>query len=99
MGDLASATGEWKGQVFALFRAIFPDSYPAAQVATPSFFGQNFTLLEVQLCQEVLWEVYKMGFRLELLAMDRLLCPAGGDLYNQVAQEQQRMANILQIFN
>ena len=40
-----------------------------------------------------------MGFRLELLAMDRLLCPAGGDLYNQVAQEQQRMANILQIFN
>ena len=31
--------------------------------------------------------------------MDRLLCPAGGDSYNQVAQEQQRMANISQIFD
>ena len=31
--------------------------------------------------------------------MDRLLCPTGGDSYNQVAQEQQHMANILQIFD
>ena len=67
--------------------------------ATPLFFGWNFTSLEVQLCQKVLWEVYEMGFWLELLAMDRLLCPAGGDSYNQVAQEQQRMANISQIFD
>ena len=43
--------------------------------------------------------MYEIEFQLELLVIDRLLCSTGGNPYNQVAQEQQRMANISQIFD
>ena len=63
------------------------------------FFDRAVNLLEVQLCQEILWEVYEIGFQLELLAIDKLLCSlCGNSAYRQVTQEQERMGCIMKIF-
>ena len=43
--------------------------------------------------------MYEIGFRLELLAMDKLLCPLRSDFtYRQVTQEQEHMDRIMKIF-
>ena len=63
------------------------------------FFDRAVNLLEVQLCQEILWKVYEMEFWLELLAMDKLLYSlCGNSAYRQVMQEQERMDHIMKIF-
>ena len=63
------------------------------------FFNRVVNLLEVQLCQKILWKVYEIEFWLELLTMDKLLYSlCDNSTYRQVMQEQERMDYIMKIF-
>ena len=100
-GKLGTATGERKGEVFALFNAVFPDSMVTSHVQ-PTFFGKELRELDARLCQEVLWEVYEMGFRMELLTMDRKLCPSapGSQLSaDSLYSEQRRIERVAEVFS
>ncbi|KAJ3473404.1 hypothetical protein NLI96_g13019 [Meripilus lineatus] len=100
-GKPGTATGERKGEVFALFNTIFPDSMVTSP-GQPSFFGKELRELDARLCQEVLWEVYEMGFRMELLAMDRKLCPSDSGPQpsaDSLYSEQRRVERVAEVFS
>lgn len=100
-GKPGSATGERKGEVFALFSAIFPESDLNLR-GQPTFFGRELQELDTRFCQEILWEVYEMGFRLELLAMDRRLCPSDSGSPPSSASlyaEQCRIERVAEVFS
>lgn len=91
-----------KSQVTALFHRVFPER--DLQSSAPSslvWFGNTISpgAVPSHLCQQILWELYELGFRFELLQLDRHLCPnQARDLAASAAEEVLREELIGQIF-
>ncbi|KAJ3483972.1 hypothetical protein NLI96_g5943 [Meripilus lineatus] len=68
-------TAKEKAEVLALFQGISVEEPRATHSDEVLFFGKAFSFTEAY-CREVLWEVFEMGFQLELLALDKILVPA-----------------------
>ncbi|KAI0363597.1 hypothetical protein BV20DRAFT_957919, partial [Pilatotrama ljubarskyi] len=43
--------------------------------AAPTWHGHKLSTLDKALCPQIIWEICELGFRIELLALDRLLVP------------------------
>ena len=97
--DASTHSGKEKAKVFALFRALSPNDNVELSQGDAQFYGQPFTSLnQVRMCQEILWEVYEMGFRLELLELDRRIRPSPSTLYSRQGFEYERLNHISEIF-
>ena len=97
--DASTHSGKEKAKVFALFRALSPNDNVELSQGDAQFHGQPFTSLnQVRMCQEILWEVYEMGFRLELLELDRRIRPSPSTLYSRQGFEYERLNHISEIF-
>ncbi|KAI0359020.1 hypothetical protein OH77DRAFT_1518275 [Trametes cingulata] len=62
--------------------------------APPSWFGRKLRTLDKALCPQIVWEICELGFRYELLALDRLLVP----LRNATQSEEWREDLIGRVF-
>ncbi|KAJ3488155.1 hypothetical protein NLI96_g3039 [Meripilus lineatus] len=97
--NVSTHSGQEKAEVFALFRALSPEDNVELSRGDVQFYGQPFTSLQqVRMCQEILWEVYEMGFRLELLELDRRIRPSPSTLYARQGFEYERLDRISSIF-
>ncbi|KAH9856322.1 hypothetical protein C2E23DRAFT_722890 [Lenzites betulinus] len=52
-----------------------------------SWFEYHFSATQTSLCPFIIWEMYELGFRYELLALDRVLVPPRPDL-NEADREE-----------
>lgn len=59
-----------------------------------TWFGYRMRELEPLLCQQVIWELFDLGFRYELLQLDRVLVP----LHNQPEAEVLREELVAEVF-
>lgn len=92
-------TAKEKAEVLTLFQAISAESPGAIHGDEVLFFGKPFSSTEAY-CREVLWKVFDMGFRLELLALDRVLVPAPSVMSHQSQVfEYERHDLISQVFS
>lgn len=88
-----------KAEVLALFRAISTEEPGATSNEALLFFGKPFSFTD-SFCCEVLWEVYEMGFRLELVALDKILIPTpSATSYRSQVYEYERHALISRVFS
>ncbi|OJT13751.1 hypothetical protein TRAPUB_9706 [Trametes pubescens] len=63
-------------QIRQAFGEIFADSdYDLASTTTVDWHWRRITTLNKALCPAIIWELCELGFRHELLALDRLLVP------------------------
>ncbi|KAJ3474860.1 hypothetical protein NLI96_g12214 [Meripilus lineatus] len=93
-------TARQKAVVLSLFKALSVDEDLEVGHEV-EFYGRPFPLdsLDVQLCREVVWEVFEMGFRLELWALDKHICrPPSRSLYEQQIFEYERLTLISRVF-
>ena len=56
--------------------------------ANAVWFGHRFTAIRPELCPLIMWELFELGFRHELLALDRHLCPNTTGEAAEVSREQ-----------
>ncbi|KAI0652683.1 hypothetical protein C8Q79DRAFT_997655 [Trametes meyenii] len=56
--------------------------------ASPSWFGRRVENLDARLCPAIIWEICEMGFRHELLALDRVLVPHYADSRAECEREE-----------
>ncbi|KAI0348998.1 hypothetical protein OH77DRAFT_1415706, partial [Trametes cingulata] len=62
--------------------------------APPTWFGRRLPTFDRSLCPQILWEICEVGFRIELLALDRLLVP----LRDRLVTEEHREDLIASVF-
>lgn len=92
-------TSKKKVQVFALFSALSPEDNIGVGRGETQFYGRPFMSLEQeQMCREIIWEVFEMGFRLELLELDKRICPSPLTPHERQASEYERLDRISRIF-
>ncbi|KAI0362328.1 hypothetical protein OH77DRAFT_43594 [Trametes cingulata] len=60
-----------------------------------SWFSHHFKRLDHALCPLILWEVFELGFRYELLALDRVLVPAHGTRRVDVEREREHLLSLV----
>ncbi|KAI0642501.1 hypothetical protein C8Q79DRAFT_1002921 [Trametes meyenii] len=64
-----------------LFNDVFKtEDLDLSPTASPTWFGHRIETVDPKLCAAIIWEICEMGFRHELLALDRLLVPHPADL-------------------
>lgn len=93
-------TAGQKAQVLELFKAILTEEPLNAQHSEIEFYRRSFPLepLDIQLCQEVVWEVYEMEFHLELLTLDKCICPSPQSLFTRQTFEYEHIQLISHVF-
>ncbi|KAJ3475062.1 hypothetical protein NLI96_g12084 [Meripilus lineatus] len=99
--DGATHTAKQKAEVLALFKAISSEDQIDTSHNEVEFYGKSFPTdpLETRLCQQVVWEVFEMGFRLELWALDKHICPSSSETpHGEQINEYLRLDLISKIF-
>lgn len=94
-GDLARSEGDRETrksvrarQVLHVFNKAFQlgdvDVNPAAP---PSWFDRRYDHIPENVCGRIIWEICELGFRQELLAMDRILVPMSREIGDEEMRE------------
>lgn len=69
-----SPAGRWKFQIRGIFGTVFADADFADKNTGPIDFHEfSVSRLSDDLAPKILWEVFELGFRYELLAVDRFV--------------------------
>lgn len=61
----------------------------------PEWLKQRFITLDQNICREILWEAYEMGFRIELQQLDHQLCPVVVPMEMKWAAHEARRRRLL----
>lgn len=92
-------TGSRKLQVQNLFTRVFSEQELSREnVSALEWFGSSIIPLQPAICRQVLWELFEVGFRFELLELDRHLCPSSGQSTTADAEEIVREDLISRVF-
>ncbi|TFK81876.1 hypothetical protein K466DRAFT_604136 [Polyporus arcularius HHB13444] len=76
-------------QVRAVFKVAFDTLEYVPNPRDPvDWFGYRITEPPPSMCSFIVWEVHELGFRYELLALDRILVPCRNDASGESAREQ-----------
>ncbi|KAI0648135.1 hypothetical protein C8Q79DRAFT_555655 [Trametes meyenii] len=68
--------GQRTRQCMLVFGQVFQtEDLDLSPTAPPTWFGRRLEQFDPTLCRAIVWEVCELGFRHELLALDRLLVP------------------------
>ncbi|KAI0693308.1 hypothetical protein C8T65DRAFT_585856 [Cerioporus squamosus] len=71
-----------------VFGTIFQATqFDSAQLGPVWWLGYRVSTVDPQLCPGIIWEIFDLGFRYELLALDRLFIPSRNDPRGERARE------------
>ena len=75
--DETTANAQRARQIMHVFRHAFEaEEVDMNPTVPPLWFGRRYSTIPDALYPQIVWELHELGFRQELLALDRLLVPA-----------------------
>lgn len=76
-------------QMREVFHLAFQDSdYAPSNTSPVPWFDHRLSTLDPTLCPMIIWEVCELGFRHEMLALDRLLVPSRQSSFTEEEREE-----------
>ncbi|TFK77962.1 hypothetical protein K466DRAFT_507916 [Polyporus arcularius HHB13444] len=82
-------------EIKKVFGTVFQEAHFDSNQAGPVWWcGLRVRAVDPEVCPKIIWEMFDLGFRYELLALDRLLAPARKDPHG----ERKRVAMLAAIF-
>ncbi|KAI1788727.1 hypothetical protein LXA43DRAFT_1024268 [Ganoderma leucocontextum] len=95
--DPASTTrsGKWLIEIKNVFGGVFEEEqFDPETDAAATWHGQTFQSVPEELAPAVVWEMFDLGFRYELLALDRFLRPTGSASRPEEARREDLLGKV-----
>ncbi|KAI0691927.1 hypothetical protein C8T65DRAFT_711460 [Cerioporus squamosus] len=71
-------------EIKKVFGTVFQEADLDSNQSDPVWWcGHRFRAVDPELCPKIIWEMFDLGFRYELLALDRLFVPSRKDLHGE----------------